>query len=57
MGFRIIIAGETQCSAYAETCLLADYLSQNLPNFCFHCIEKSVMEWKVSKIIIICTQV
>ncbi|XP_050562498.1 putative malate dehydrogenase 1B [Spodoptera frugiperda] len=46
MGFRIIIAGETQCSAYAETCLLADYLSQNLPNFCFHCIEKSVMEWK-----------
>ncbi|KAH9634512.1 hypothetical protein HF086_016600 [Spodoptera exigua] len=46
MGFRIIIAGESQCAAYAETCLLADYLSRNLPNFCYHCIEVPVMDWK-----------
>ncbi|XP_047022069.1 putative malate dehydrogenase 1B [Helicoverpa zea] len=46
MGFRIVIAGESQCPAYAETCLLADYLAQNLPNFCYNCIEKSVMDWR-----------
>lgn len=47
MVFRIVIAGETQCLAYAESCLLADYLSQNLPNFCYTRIEKSIIDWKV----------
>lgn len=47
MGFRIVIAGEAQCGAYAETVLLADYLSQQLPNFCYNCIQKSVKDWEV----------
>lgn len=48
MVIRIVIAGESQCTLFAEICLVADYLTQNLPSFCYERIEKSVAEWKVS---------
>lgn len=47
MGFRYVIAGESQCNIFAEICLIADHLQQNLPNFCYDRIKKSVAEWKV----------
>lgn len=47
MVFRIVVAGESQCDTFAKTCLIADYLMQNLPEFCYDRIEKSVLEWKV----------
>ncbi|XP_045765449.1 putative malate dehydrogenase 1B [Maniola jurtina] len=46
MGMRIVIAGESQCNLFAEICLVADHLSQNLPTFCYERIEKPVSEWK-----------
>ncbi|KPJ02902.1 Putative malate dehydrogenase 1B [Papilio xuthus] len=46
MGVQIIISGESQCESFAKLCAIADYLSQNLPNFCYRIIEKSVLEWK-----------
>ncbi|CAH2243076.1 jg2182 [Pararge aegeria aegeria] len=46
MGIRIVIAGESQCNFFAEICLVADYLSQNLPIFSYESIEKPVAEWK-----------
>nr|XP_034829947.1 putative malate dehydrogenase 1B isoform X2 [Maniola hyperantus] len=46
MGIRIVIAGESQCNLFAEISLVADYLSQNLPTFCYERIEKPVSEWK-----------
>ncbi|XP_045446910.1 putative malate dehydrogenase 1B [Melitaea cinxia] len=45
MGIRYVIAGESQCDLFAETCLVADYLAQKLPNFCYERIEKPVTEW------------
>lgn len=47
MVFQIVIAGESQCENFAQVCLIADYLAQNLPNFCYRRIEKPVLEWKV----------
>lgn len=47
MVFRIVIAGESQCNIFAEVCLVADHISQNLPSFCYERIEKPVAEWKV----------
>ncbi|KOB74001.1 Uncharacterized protein OBRU01_09668 [Operophtera brumata] len=35
MVVRIVISGESQCEVFAEICLVADYLSQNLPKFCY----------------------
>ncbi|XP_046963334.1 putative malate dehydrogenase 1B [Vanessa cardui] len=46
MGVRYIIAGESQCDLFAEICLVADYLAQRLPDFCYERIEKPVAEWK-----------
>ncbi|XP_028165444.1 putative malate dehydrogenase 1B [Ostrinia furnacalis] len=46
MTARIVIAGESQCNVFAEVCLVADYIAQNLPNFCFERIEKAVIEWE-----------
>ncbi|CAK1598539.1 unnamed protein product [Parnassius mnemosyne] len=46
MGVQIIIAGESQCEAFAKTYLIADYLSQNLPHFVCKKIEKSILEWE-----------
>ncbi|XP_013139061.1 PREDICTED: putative malate dehydrogenase 1B [Papilio polytes] len=46
MGVQIIISGESQCESFAKVCAIADYISQNLPNFCYRIIEKSVLEWK-----------
>ncbi|KAI5630996.1 hypothetical protein NE865_16293 [Phthorimaea operculella] len=40
-----VIAGKTQCEDFAEVCLIADYLSQELPNFCYERIEKYILEW------------
>ncbi|CAH2105353.1 unnamed protein product [Euphydryas editha] len=45
MGIRYVIAGESQCDLFAETCLVADYLAQKLPSFCYDRIEKPVTEW------------
>ncbi|CAK1545923.1 unnamed protein product [Leptosia nina] len=42
---RIIIAGESQCNTFAEICFIADYLSKNLPDFCYDRIEKPVLDW------------
>ncbi|XP_032513015.2 putative malate dehydrogenase 1B [Danaus plexippus] len=47
MVFRIVIAGESQCNIFAEVCLVADHISQNLPSFCYERIEKPVAEWKL----------
>lgn len=47
MGFRIVIAGESQCQSFAECCLVADFLRQNLPDFCYDRVEISVIEWQV----------
>ncbi|XP_072939761.1 putative malate dehydrogenase 1B [Epargyreus clarus] len=46
MVFQIVISGESQCEKFAQVCLIADYLAQNLPNFCYRRIEKPVLEWK-----------
>ncbi|XP_047528986.1 putative malate dehydrogenase 1B [Vanessa atalanta] len=46
MGVRYVIAGESQCDLFAEICLVADYLAQRLPDFCYERIEKPVAEWK-----------
>ncbi|XP_062526165.1 putative malate dehydrogenase 1B isoform X1 [Bombyx mori] len=46
MVIRIVIAGESQCETFAQVCLVADYISQNLPNFCYEQIKKSVLEWQ-----------
>ncbi|CAB3236730.1 unnamed protein product [Arctia plantaginis] len=46
MGFRIVVAGESQCVSFAECCLLADFLSQNLPDFCFDRVEIKVLDWQ-----------
>ncbi|XP_045493810.1 putative malate dehydrogenase 1B [Colias croceus] len=43
---RIVIAGESQCDVFAQICLIANFLSQNLPSFCYERIEKPVLEWK-----------
>ncbi|XP_038223196.1 putative malate dehydrogenase 1B, partial [Zerene cesonia] len=43
---RIVIAGESQCDIFAQICLIANFLSQNLPSFCYERIEKPVLEWK-----------
>lgn len=47
MTIRIVIAGESQCEIFAQVCVIADYLSQNLPDFCYEAIEKPVVEWQV----------
>jgi hypothetical protein len=47
MVFTIVIAGVSQCIEFAEVCLVADHLAQNLPDFCYQRIEKPVLEWKV----------
>ncbi|KAM3961000.1 putative malate dehydrogenase 1B [Aphomia sociella] len=47
MVVRIVIAGESQCVIFAEACLVADYLTKNLPNFCYERIEKPVLEWNL----------
>lgn len=52
MGVQIIISGESQCESFAKVCAIADYISQNLPHFCYRIIEKSVLEWKVMDIYI-----
>ncbi|XP_075971427.1 putative malate dehydrogenase 1B [Anticarsia gemmatalis] len=46
MVFRIVIAGESQCLSFAESCLVADFLSQNLPDFCYDRVEVPVLEWQ-----------
>ncbi|XP_049870291.1 putative malate dehydrogenase 1B [Pectinophora gossypiella] len=46
MVIHIIIGGESQCDIFAQICLIADYLCQNLPNFCYERIEKSVVDWQ-----------
>ncbi|XP_063377490.1 putative malate dehydrogenase 1B [Cydia fagiglandana] len=46
MVVRIIIAGESQCEKFAQLNLVVDHLSQNLPQFCYERIEKSIPEWK-----------
>lgn len=53
MVVRIVIAGKSQCDIFAEVCLVADYLTQNLPNFCYERIEKSILEWEVGKTFLI----
>ncbi|XP_047525514.1 putative malate dehydrogenase 1B [Pieris napi] len=45
MVVRIVIAGESQCKAFAEICLVADHLSKKLPDFRYERIEKPVLEW------------
>lgn len=52
MGIRYVIAGESQCDLFAETCLVADYLAQKLPSFCYERIEKPVTEWMVNNLFI-----
>lgn len=47
MAARIVIAGESQCNVFAEVCIVADYLAQNLPDLCYERIEKPVVEWEV----------
>lgn len=47
MSVRIVIAGESQCDMFAESCLIADHLSQALPEFCYERIEQPVLEWPV----------
>lgn len=47
MSIRFIIAGESQCELFAQACLVADYLAQNLPNIRYDTIQKPVLEWKV----------
>lgn len=47
MSVRIVIAGESQCEMFAECCLIADHLSQTLPQFCYERIEQPVLEWRV----------
>ncbi|KAI8424088.1 hypothetical protein MSG28_002696 [Choristoneura fumiferana] len=46
MGVRIVIAGESHCEKFAQITLVADHLSQTLPNFCYERIEKPVIEWE-----------
>lgn len=48
MGVRIVITGESHCEKFAQITLVADHLSQTLPNFCYERIEKPVIEWEVS---------
>ncbi|KAG7308036.1 hypothetical protein JYU34_006676 [Plutella xylostella] len=46
MSIRFIIAGESQCQLFAQACLVADYLAQNLPNIRYDTIQKPILEWK-----------
>ncbi|XP_013200156.1 putative malate dehydrogenase 1B [Amyelois transitella] len=46
MVVRIVISGESQCELFAEMCLVADHLAQNLPDFCYERLEKKVHEWQ-----------
>lgn len=42
---HIVVGGRSQCPLFAQACLVADYLQQNLPEFKYVRIEKTATEY------------